>query len=235
PPLYALLGISNDGSIDMIEFVDALKKVLNFYSVILIGGDTTSSKKGVFLSLTIIGHKNSNLLRRSGAKIGDLVYLSRPVGLSKVSLEKELGVNCFDIDATYHYKQVAEVSLGSLLGKIIGITSCIDISDGLGRDIGHIADASKVCVILDEAKIDLSHLNRFNLDDPLRYFLSSGEEYALVFTVDGKFKDIVEHELQKFLSVIQIGEVVEGEGVYLKTKNGVLYNISNFGYEHTTG
>jgi len=91
-PFYALLGVSSDGSVNMEEFYICLKNALDFYQIDLIGGDTTASRNGLFLSFTILGKRNKFVLTRSGAKIGDFVFISRPVGLSKISLEKNLGL-----------------------------------------------------------------------------------------------------------------------------------------------
>lgn len=231
-PFYGLFGISTDGTIDMHRLISSLKKSLDFYGVNLIGGDTTGSKSGLFLSFTIIGKRNRSVLKRGGAKAGDLLFLSRPIGLSKVSLEKELGIADHDIDPFFHYKNVAEVELANILGESDFVTSCIDISDGLGRDLGHIAEMSSCKILIYESMLDMGHLEGFDLKSPLEYFLTSGEEYALAFTV--KEDHLVEFEkiVNKFPDIMMIGRVFDGSGVFLMENSGNLIDISRSGYEH---
>lgn len=233
-PFYALLGVSSDGSINMEEFHLYLKKALDFYQIDLIGGDTTASRHGLFLSFTILGKRNKFVLTRSGAKIGDIVFISRPVGLSKISLEKELKIGEYDTCEYLHYRNKAEVDLARCLGELPYITSCIDISDGLGRDLGHISEKSSVKIVLKESWIDVSHLEGFGLKNPLEYYLSSGEEYALAFTVDKNFIEEFALQLKKFPSVSMIGEVAKGSGIFLEKVDGSLLDISQYGYEHLT-
>ncbi|MCX8085044.1 MAG: thiamine-phosphate kinase [Calditerrivibrio sp.] len=230
-PFYGLLGISaHDEFLDE-NFLKGLRYALDFYNVDLIGGDTTSSKHDFFLSFTIIAKKNRYVLKRNGAKAGDYLFVSRGLGYSKISLEKELGLKEHDIDPLYHYRQVAEVELGRLLGTLPYVTSCIDISDGLGRDLGHIAEKSGVRIVLDEEKLPLKHLEKFNLSTPVDYFVSSGEEYALAFTVGREYLTDFMKRIKRFDSVYLIGEVVDGTGVFLK-RGSDFVDISRKGFEH---
>lgn len=231
-PFYGLLGISTDGSMSLNDFSNVLKEVLDFYQIDLIGGDTTSSQSGIFLSFTIIGKRNSSLLTRSGAKPGDLLFLSRPVGLSKVSLERELNIKNHLIDPHLHYKQVAEVKLGGLLGTLSCVTSCIDISDGLGRDLSHISESSNVKIVVDEKLLHVKHLEKYNLDNPIDYVLTSGEEYALAFTIDRNHISKFENTISDYPNIHKIGYVSDGYGVFLEKENSELIDISKLGFEH---
>ncbi|MGC9062475.1 thiamine-phosphate kinase [Calditerrivibrio sp.] len=231
-PFYALLGLSTDGSIDLENFITDLKYVLDYYRIDLIGGDTTGSVHGIFLSLTIIGRKNRFLLKRTTARSGDILFLSRPVGLSKLSLEKELGIAQHSIHPHYHYNQKAEVALGGLLGSLNYVTSCIDISDGLGRDLSHISEGSKVKIIVEEKYFDISYLEKFNIKNPFDYILSSGEEYALAFTIDKNYSSEFKIYRKQFPDILEIGFITDGEGVFLRKKDNSLVDISRYGYEH---
>ncbi|MCA1927002.1 MAG: thiamine-phosphate kinase [Calditerrivibrio sp.] len=231
-PFYGLFGVSSDGTIDMDRLRLSLKKSLGYYGVTLIGGDTTGSKSGLFLSFTIIGKRNRFVLKRGGAKAGDILFLSRPVGLSRVSLERELGIAAYEIDQFLHYKNIAEVKLGDFLGRSELVTSCIDISDGLGRDLGHISETSGCRIVIYESMLDTKHLEKFRLSSPIDYFLTSGEEYALAFTVDGERVEEFQSSLKNFPDVMMIGKVFEGNGVFLMGSDGSLIDISKYGYEH---
>lgn len=214
---HALLGIAIPEGYEI--NAEDLVRPFNTYGLNLIGGDTTSSKDGLFISVTIIGRKNEFLLTRSGAKPGDLIYLSRPVGRVREALDRELkGEEFYN-----HYLVKAETELGDLLGKTGYATSCIDVSDGVGRDASHIAEKSGVKMVIEAENFPALGLQS---DDPLMYSIESGEEFALLFTVD-KDKS-TEFEMASANS-IRIGHVEEGSGVFLDDGT----DISGSGYEHT--
>ncbi|MBC7196059.1 MAG: thiamine-phosphate kinase [Deferribacterales bacterium] len=232
-PKYCLLGISIPDKYTFLDnIVIAINKMTENYNIELIGGDTTKSRSDIFLSLTVIGKPYKNLLKRSGARPGDLVYLSRPVGLSKVSLEKELEVVDFNVDPYLHYKNEPELKLSKYLSESSFVSSCIDISDGLGRDASHISKQSGVRIIVEQNKLDISIFNGLSLENPIDYIISSGEEFALLFTVKSENNEEFESVCrEKFPDVKSIGYVTEGEGVYLKDSS-LMRNISDSGFEH---
>jgi thiamine-monophosphate kinase len=218
---YALMGASIPSHIDKSEILNAVMKACKFYNVELIGGDTTSSSDSLVLSLTVIGKREQNVLTRSGASVDEYVYLSRPVGKCSEYLQKELdGETCYD-----HYDVIAEQDLGKFLGTCPEVTSCIDISDGLGRDLSHIADMSNVGVniIADNLPPEISIQNQ----------ISSGEEYAICFTAKKDFADKLEQKVQQNLnrSIIKIGHTTSDKGVFLLEENSKT-DISNSGFEH---
>ncbi len=214
----ALLGLAIPKGTDKKELAGAVAGAAQKYGVSLIGGDSSASKQGLFLSLTIIGLKNKYLLTRGGAKPGDTVYLSRPVGGAQYELRRRLGIlknhPPADMDRS------PERELGELLGRTKGITSCIDISDGLGRDLSHIAESSGVRVTVDKAALPLPELP-LSRDELYEYTLSSGEEYALLFTASPR--TVVKYDKTLF----PIGKVSEGSGCFMDGTD-----ISQKGYEH---
>ena len=232
-PLYALLTTSiPKNKLSHKELIAAIKEALEYYGIYLIGGDTTGSSKDIFLSLTLIGKKNTFLLTRSNAKPGDVLFLSRPTGVALISLEKELYNKHEYVELFYHYKLPAEKELGKLLGKLKGVTSCIDISDGLGVDANHLSEESKVKVIIESKRLPVNHLTKFKVNE-IKYAVTSGEEYALLFTVNRKDYKSVVNELKKHTrrEVYMIGSIEEGSGVFLK-EGEKLTDISKFGYIH---
>lgn len=232
-PLYSLLSLSiPKGKFSQKELIDAIKYAINKYGIYLIGGDTTSSMKDAFFSATIIGKKRANLLTRKSARPGDLLYLSRQTGLAQVSLEKEIHNKPFDIDTFFHYNILAEKELGELLGKTDCVNACIDISDGMGIDLMHIASESKVKIVVEANKLPINHLKKYNID-PIKYAINSGEEYALIFTSpynkNEKLINIIKEKLNR--NIYNIGYIEEGFGVQLKYNNKFI-DISSKGYIH---
>lgn len=219
---YALLGIAiPDGRI--IDPKDIIRP-FELYGVKLIGGDTTSSDSGLFVSITIIGKRNAHVLTRSGAKAGDRIYLSRPVGRVRQLLDKEIKGGT---DNYNHYLVRAETGLGEILGNTGWAASCIDVSDGVGRDASHIAAMSRVRMVIEAEKVPVSHLE--GVENPVEYALGSGEEFALLFTVPERFCSDVESVHN---TAVCIGYVEAGSGVVLK-EGGRFKDISQTGWEHT--
>ncbi|WP_265822839.1 thiamine-phosphate kinase [Geovibrio ferrireducens] len=211
----ALLGVALPELLDKGRLTEAVRYACSYYNIKLIGGDTTSSVSHFFASLTIIGSPSENVLVRSGAKEGDEVYLSRPVGGAAAMLARELaGERVYD-----HYLYKAETELGEYLGSF-GVNSCIDISDGLGRDASHIAEASGVRIELDSRLIP-----EYGISDAV----SSGEEFALLFTVPEsrakEMEELIHRDLKR--PVYRIGKVTKGSGVFMDGEN-----ISEKGWEH---
>ncbi len=230
--LYCLLGLAVENRNILEDIIPLLKKECEYYNITLAGGDTSFSKSGMFLSLTVIGEKVLNTIYRNGAKNGDIIFISRPVGLNKISLEKELMINDFDIDKYAHYKSNAEADLGAVLGSMEGITSMTDISDGLSIDLQNILLASGKKAVLVYNKLPLQYLYKYNINH-LDYFLSSGEEYSLLFTVEKdkalSLKDAIYRQYN--INIIEIGRIEEGSGLYIEKDNSIM-PLSISGYEH---
>lgn len=219
---YALLGIAvpRGREIDPKDIV----RPFDLYGVKLIGGDTTSSDGGLFVSITIIGKRNKHVLTRSGAKAGDRLYLSRPVGRVRQLLEREISG---DKENYNHYLVRAESGLGEILGNTGYASSCIDVSDGVGRDASHISDMSGVKIVIEKDRVPVEHLS--GVENPVEFALGSGEEFALLFTVPAEFCTDVE-TLHK--TAVRIGYVEEGKGVFLKDCE-TYTDISKTGWEHS--
>lgn len=173
------------------------------YQVDLVGGDTTSSQKGLILSVTAIGiAKEKELTYRSGAKANDLLVVTGDIGAAYMGLqvlEREKQVfqvnpnNQPDLEPyTYlierQLKPEARNDIKNLLEKLeVTPTSMIDISDGLSSEILHLCKASNVGVQLFEEKLPLdpqfiSVCEEFTIDSTT-IALSGGEDYELLFTI----------------------------------------------------
>lgn len=196
------------------NFSDGLAFIAQTYYCPLIGGDTTKSS---LLTITIQVHgiaPKGKSLKRSGAQVGDLVCVSassyRAIGdaagaLSLVLADPTLNTGL----AKSFWQPLPQIELGmSLVGKA---TSCLDVSDGLVQDLKHICSASQVSMELDVKKIPLSEelLNRYSMEEALKFALSGGDDYQLAFTVNDE-KSVPD-------GVIQIGRVTQqsAQGVIL--------------------
>ena len=198
------IAVSNRFPLEALEELYAgIRLACEHYKVDLVGGDTTSSTRGLIISVTAIGEaKASDLVYRNGAQPNDLVVLTGDIGGAYMGLqilEREKAV--FQVNPNsqpdiemYSYilerqlKPEARKDIPPLL-KQLGVkpTAMMDVSDGLSSEILHICKQSGVGCRLYEDKIPLdpqviSTCEEFNLDSTT-IALSGGEDYELLFTI----------------------------------------------------
>jgi thiamine-monophosphate kinase len=227
------VAVSNRFSLEALEeLFDGIALAAKFYNVDVIGGDTTSSQKGLIISITALGEANqAELVYRNGAQVSDLLVVTGDLGSAYMGLqvlEREKQVfqvnpnNQPDLDA-YSYlierqlKPEARHDIKELLEKLeLQPTSMIDISDGLSSEIIHICKQSKVGCNLYEEKIpvDPQFINvceEFNIDSTT-VAINGGEDYELLFTI--KMEDFDKIKGNPNFTVI--GHMVqESEGIHL--------------------
>jgi thiamine-monophosphate kinase len=198
------IAVSNRFPLEAIEELYAgIQLACDTYKIDLVGGDTTSSTKGILISVTAIGKaEKEDIVYRTGAKETDLIVVSGDLGAAYLGLqvlEREKQVfkvdpnNQPDLD-NYTYlierqlKPEARKDIASLLKEMeVKPTSMIDISDGLSSELFHICTQSKVGCKVYEEKLPLdpqviSACEEFELDSTM-VALSGGEDYELLFTV----------------------------------------------------
>ncbi|MBC2838365.1 thiamine-phosphate kinase [Robiginitalea sp. SC105] len=207
------------------------------YGVDIVGGDTTSSNKGLILSITAIGQApKGTAVRRSGASPNDLLVLSGDLGgaylglqvlrreqeVFKVNPKHQPDLEPYSYLVERQLKPEARKDVVELLSKLgVKPTAMIDISDGLSSEILHLCEAGGVGCRLFEDKIPLdpsaqSVCEEFNLDSTT-VALSGGEDYELLFTI--RQEDFPKIKANPSLSVI--GHMAEKEaGAQLVTRSG---------------
>ena len=230
------IAVSNRFPLEALEeLYSGIQLACDMYNVDLVGGDTTSSTKGMLISVTAIGKANKeDIVYRNGAKATDLIVVSGDLGgaylgLQVLEREKEVfKVNPQsqpDLDS-YNYiierqlKPESRRDVAGLLKELeVKATSMIDISDGLSSEIMHICSQSKVGCKLYEEKLPLdpqviSTCEEFNLDSTM-VALSGGEDYELLFTVSINDFDKIKGN-PNFTIIGHITE--ENEGMNLVTR-----------------
>ena len=237
------LGISNRFSVEALdEFYEGVRQACEFYGVDLVGGDTSSSRQGMIISVTALGvAPKDKIVYRSTAKEGDLIcvtgYLGNAyLGLQLLEREKRIFQENPNIqpDLTSGEAFIDRFLRPEARKDVIDLfaqanlvpTSMIDVSDGLASDLFHICEASGVGAFIEEDGVpihidaQLKAIDEFKLD-PITIALHGGEDYELLFTVNPK-----DLEKVKFLPNLYIaGEITPAkDGIKLHTKGG---NISN--------
>jgi thiamine-monophosphate kinase len=232
------IAVSSRFSLEAIEELYAgMLLACKKYEVDLIGGDTTSSRSGLVISITAIGTaKKDEIVYRNGAAKGQLLCVSGDLGGAYMGLqilEREKSVfrenpnlqpdlEGKDYILERQLKPEARRDVIDLL-KELGVKpkAMIDISDGLSSEVMHICTQSKVGVELYEDKIPMDPLTvetagEFNLD-PTVCALSGGEDYELLFTIDMNDYDKVKHSPD----ITVIGHITdEASGKNLVTRSG---------------
>ncbi|MEL6123848.1 MAG: thiamine-phosphate kinase [Bacteroidota bacterium] len=245
------IAISSKYSVEALEELYAgIKTACEQYQIDLVGGDTTSSPKGMIISVTAWGVETDKerITYRSTAQVGDIICVTGDVGAAYLGLqllerEKQLFMSDDTIKPELdRHKYVLERQLKPEAAKgayqyfkkhNLIPTAMIDVSDGLSSDLMHICKESAVGAYLEEAKIPMHDDTRmlaleFNMD-PVSSALNGGEDYELLFTIN-------ESDLEKIRfmpGVSIIGEIVRPEDkVKLHTTGGNIYPLKAQGWNH---
>lgn len=242
------LSVSNRFPVEALEELYAgIRQACKVYHVDLVGGDTTSSIRGLFLSITVIGDADpGDVVYRNTAKENDLICVSGDLGgayMGLLLLEREKAafqgdpnmqpdLEGYDYILERQLKPEPRSDITRVLKEShVKPTAMIDISDGLGSEILHICKGSKLgCRIYEEKiPIDATTINMaevFNISH-WTAALNGGEDYELLFTIDQK--DFEKVRLIPGISVI--GHMTEESlGAHLIATDGALVEIMAQGW-----
>ena len=208
-------------------FAQGLWALADAFECELIGGDTTQGPLNI--SITVIGDVPAGkALLRSGAQVGDDIYVSGTLGDARVALEVFRGhlsvpEAVFLTARTRMEQPTPRIDLGLALRGLA--TSAADISDGLLGDLGHILQASQVGADIDTtlALPLLACASQLNLpqSQQLEFILAGGDDYELVFTAPPQLRaDVLAAGVTSNTSVTRIGKVRAGQGLQLRDAAG---------------
>lgn len=235
PAFFTLaLTLPEADSIWLERFSAGLQVLVDQYKFPLLGGDTTQGS--LTISIQVHGLLSKPALLRSGAQVGDILAVSGTLGDAGAALDL-LPTYCASSDAlsadegyllSRYYKPSPRIELGQRL--LCCATSCIDISDGLLAEAGHISKKSSVGVLIDSSLLPLSaELVSFKgIEKSKALALTAGDDYELLFTIPrSKWADLVSS--LPVGSVTQIGFIGAGAGVEL---DGINSNKFKKGFQH---
>lgn len=251
-PKQALVSIafSNRYSVEALEELYAgMLMACKLYNVDLVGGDTTSSPKGMTISVTAIGEANQdNIVYRDGAKPGDIICVTGNLGAAYLGLqllerEKQIYIENPEIQPdleSHQYlierqlKPEARKDSIEYFEKVnLKPTAMIDISDGLASELFHICKQSGVGASIEESKVPIhpdteNQALEFKMN-PITCALNGGEDYELLFTVDPSDLEKVRTMPDIFL----VGDILEAsEGITLHTTGGKIVPLEAQGWKH---
>ena len=229
-----------------VEDVDSLYRGMvrcgEVYGCTLVGGDTVRSCSGCFISATVVGEVEEDcFVKRSGAQEGDLLCMTGEVGGSRVGLEvltSGKDRNQFPHSVGRFLEPKVRLQEARWLVKTLGVSSMIDISDGLSSEINHICRQSRLGCVVWEEKIPVAEeavlWANIRGEKISAYKLESGEEYELVFTVDrDRYDKWRAHAKDRSdVSVTAIGEMTRKEKGIRVNRDGEVLPLTPIGWDH---
>lgn len=219
-------------------FSDGLLACSREFSCPLLGGNTTRGP----LNIAVQVHgtvQAGSALKRSGARPGELVCVSGPLGtaatVSVVTGKKYVSKANRSLSEKLYFEPLPLLDLGKRLRGLA--SSCVDVSDGLLADLGHIARASTVALTVEAEKLPVHSWvsEQFGKEESLEFALSGGDDYVLAFTVpEEKRAELHALAAELALPVAVIGRVTEPvpEGVYCVDSRGRVIETDSPGYRH---
>jgi thiamine-monophosphate kinase len=240
-PRYYLLSLAVPRTTDL-EFLDRFVQGMlaraDQSGVTLVGGDTCSSKGGLAISVTAIGEQRAEwVVQRSGARVGDLIFVTGTVGDSALGLELLRQGKRNGMAVTRHLDPEPRVTAGIALAEEGLATAMIDVSDGLLADLGHILGKSAVGARINLASLPLSDQYRHDAsrfsDDFFALALAGGEDYELLFTASPLLRDRVFSCMESCdVAVSMIGEITAEKGLAVIAADGSAHAPRRTGFNH---
>ncbi len=204
-------------------------------SLVLIGGDLTKGPLSITVQIHGVCPKGKSL-RRSGAAVGDFIYVTGELGAAAYALkylqDRTLYSSATDKEIQRLNRPDARIETGIVLRD--NATSCIDISDGLLSDLGHILKASNVGAEIKLSKIPYSEsLTNLDKDIAIEIALTGGDDYELCFTLPKGLPEDVLKKLELICPVHCIGFINDQQlNLRLIDEEGELYETKSEAYRH---
>jgi thiamine-monophosphate kinase len=234
-PRWALLALACPATVtsaEVREFAETMGGLAAAHDVAIVGGDTCASPAGWMVNLAVIGESVGEPKLRSGARPGDLVAVTGPLGRSAAGLAlleaapRERG----DL-ARSHLRPVPRVREGQALGGVGGVTAMLDLSDGLAADLERLAEESGVGARIELARLPIDPATRAAAQrlgaDPTAWATGGGEDYELLVTVTPTALG----EASGRVPLTVIGEITAGGPVEFLAADGRVAAVAP-GFEH---
>ena len=204
-PSFISIGLtSNSTDLDWYKkFTSGVEKILNEYQIKLVGGDITNGE--ISICVNVFGYAYENNILRSTAKVGDLIFITGPLGEGRRGLEDWKNNKKSEFVKKFFNPKV-DFDKSKFISKYAN--SCVDISDGLIKDLTSICESSKVGAEITYENIPITN----DFDD-----LSYGDDYKLCYTCSPEFKDS-----EFFSEDFCIGEIKSNKEIIIKKDNSVI-------------
>lgn len=224
-------------------FALGLKAMQDEFGFALWGGDTTVTPGPLTVSATLIGSvPTGRMVRRTGAKPGDSIFVSGTIGDGIIGLDVALErkISAASGEALWHwenayYRPQPRLEMRRLLRS--HASAALDVSDGLIADAGHLAKASEVRLNLIAADVPLSTATRLwaasqtSPEEALKRLFTGGDDYEILFT-SADTQAVFDAAQTVGIDITKIGTVTEGQGVHCLGEDGQPWTFKRAGYTH---
>ena len=228
-PTAALVTIALPNNFDadfVAKIYDGLNALAEKFGVAVVGGETTTNPERILISIALLGTvPRGKLILRSGAKVGDAIFVTGELGGALA--EKHLSFG----------PRLAEARW---LAEKFSLHAMLDVSDGLGGDLRHILNASKVGAEILKSAVPVSRAAKLaarkssSAKPAFVAALTDGEDFELLFTIASKDAvKLLDTWKKKFpeLRLSCIGKIVAGDGILIRDKSGS-HQFNAHGYVH---
>lgn len=226
-------------------FAAGLRDIQDAYDFKLLGGDTTSIDGPMVVTATLLGEvPTGEMVKRSGASVGDDIWVTGTIGDAYLGLQTVLGEALEpqpNAEALWHFEEAYYRPEPRLLFRKTlrqHGNGCADISDGLVADAGHVAKASGVSLVIDADKMPLSNhagawlSGQSDEDAAFKSLITAGDDYELVFTASPEDAAQIRQTSRTLgLRISKIGTVKSGEGVVIMS-DGKSMTFEQTGHKH---
>ena len=208
------------------DFLRGLRRAARRFGCSLAGGDTTERRE-VLINVTVLGEvRPGREVRRSGARPGDIIYVSGRLGEAELGLrllrERKRGLGVREHRLRKHLYPEPRLELGRWLSEKRVASAMMDVSDGLSSDLRRLCEVSRVGALIRSGLlpvVGLTKLERNRGIDPLRLALHGGDDYELLFTVPESKAERLPRSVGG-LAITRIGEITKAREVMLTDGNG---------------
>jgi thiamine-monophosphate kinase len=247
-PDYALISLAVPSSLsrsDINRFYRGFMSACRRHGVQLIGGDTSASRRDLFVNITLVGSvATGHAITRQGARVGDLLYVTGTIGDSLAGLALLSGRTLNLPDSTRHYlirrhlRPSPRLEVGLALSEHRLATSAIDVSDGLSGDLRHICLESEVGVEVDQSALPLSNqlrtYARVRAADAVDLALQGGEDYELLFTISPRNRQKLQEQAGRLIGRLSCIGIIRPQkfGLQLRDATGRMRRLPQLSYRH---
>jgi thiamine-monophosphate kinase len=231
-PLAAFLSLALGADVPqrwVERFLRGLMELAAKYRTPLAGGDTAQSNAGIQADIVVIGSvPKGKAVLRSGARPGDLIYVTGSLGASSLALDRLRQGSKLGLERAPHFRPEPRLAVGQWLRRHGIPSAMIDISDGLSTDLEHICEESHVGAEIEARAIPLARGGRAGGElVALEYALHGGDEYELLFTASRPVAAKIEG-----VPVTKIGRMTTTAGMRLVDQQGKMKAFRAQGWEH---
>jgi len=248
-PLHAHLNLaipSRWTQKEILSFQSGFRELAGRFGVGLLGGDLSSSPGPLVISVMVNGRvKADKAIQRSGAKPGDVIWVSGTLGDAAAGLSLLLGaqrsakINSPERALLKAFLQpTPEIDLGMICSEGGCVRAMIDLSDGLAGDLGHILKLSNVGAIIESDKLPvskaLSGIAKLHHGKAQDIALRGGEDYRLLGCSPRRGFEQLNQRVQKELnrSLFSIGEITARRGLFLRQEKGRTLKLKPKSFDH---